>query len=477
MKKEKVDKTVVFSKYSIPKAFVTLCVPTVISQIVMIIYNLADTVYLGRIGEQSEVAVAALGIVLPIFVIMMAIANLFGVGGASVIARFLGAKQPDKARSTFAFCFYGGLLGSIIYILILVIFHEPLIYLVGGSEETYDLVYRYMVITMMIGAIPTIMNAVLGHLVRSTGASIHASIGLMLGGVLNIILDPIFMFVLMKGHELEGAAIATALSNAISLIYFLVYLLLTKKNIYTYTLNIKDIKFKQGIGKEVILIGIPAALSTTLAMVSNIFANVLINTPVNISALAGLNVAKKANTIAFNILMGLTQGMLPFIAYNYASNDVARRRAGIKALYLVAGLFGTFMMIFYLVFTKFIITAFIPGNDVAIDYGVDFLHGLALAVPLCALTFSTSTIFQAIGKKSYSLILSILRKGLLDIPLMYTFKYLIGFGITGVILATPVAEMLSVGVAAFLLFKARKLIDSKARMINEKNEKEELSNE
>ena len=172
----------------------------------------------------------------------MDIANLFGVGGASVIARFLGAKQPDKARSTFAFCFYGGLLGAIIYILILVIFHEPLIYLVGGSEETYDLVYRYMVITMMIGAIPTIMNAVLGHLVRSTGASIHASIGLMLGGVLNIILDPIFMFVLMKGHELEGAAIATALSNAISLIYFLVYLLLTKKNIYTYTLNIKDIK-------------------------------------------------------------------------------------------------------------------------------------------------------------------------------------------------------------------------------------------
>ncbi len=466
MENTKRDKTEIFAKYPISKAFLALCIPTVISQIIMIIYNYADTLYLGRIGDESVKAVAALGIIMPIFVIMAAIANLFGVGGSSLIARFLGRKEIEKSKKTFAFSLYGGLIAALIYSLILIIFHEPLIYLVGGTSETYDLIYRYMIITMIIGSVPTILNNLFGHLVRSVGASFHSSIGMSLGGILNIILDPLFMFVILKDDPLSGAAIATLISNISATLYFIIYILINKKRIKTFTLNPLDISVKNGIFKEVFFVGLPAALGTTLAMVSNIFANVLINKPTNIYAVAGLNVAKKANMLAFNILMGMTQGMLPFIAYNYASGNRDRRVKGIKAMYIVATSFAIIMMLTYMFFGKYLMQFFIPENVESIEYGTSFLRILALAVPLCAISYSTATIFQAIGKKIFAFILSILRKGLLDVPLMYVLKYLTPLELNGVILATPIAEILSVAVAMTLL-----------SISNKQNKKKEIGDE
>lgn len=471
MKKEKIDKTVIFEKYPIPKAFIALCIPTVISQIIMIIYNYADTWYLGRIGEQATLAVASLGVIMPVFVIMAALANLFGVGGSSLIARFLGRKEVDNARKTFAFSLFGAILSSIIYSLVLLIFHKPIIYLVGGTDETYDLIFNYMIVTMIIGSIPTILNNVFGHLVRSVGASFHASIGMSLGGILNIILDPLFMFVFFKGNEVVGAGLATMISNTIALGYFIVYILIHKKNIKVFTLNPKDAKVDYIIVKEVLFIGFPAFLGTSLAMVSNIFANVLINKPINSAALAGLNVAKKANMLAFNMLMGITQGMLPFIAFNYASGNHERRKGGIKMMYGVAVGFALLMMMLFLIFTREIISFFIPNETDAIEYGVSFLHVIGFAAPLCAISYGTNTIFQAMGQKRFSFVLSILRKGVLDIPLMYIFKYLLDFGLTGVVLATPVAEILSVGVAVTLLSILNKKTKNRIKM------EEELNNE
>ena len=450
MNNKKTDKVYIFEQYPIWKAFLVLCIPTVITQLIIIIYNYADTWYLGRI-ENSTLAVASLGVIMPIYVIMAAIANLFGVGGASLIARYLGIKENKKAKNVFAYSLYGGLLFAVIYSLILLIFHKPLIYLVGGTDETYDMIYTYMIITMIIGSIPTILNNLFGHLVRSVGASFHSSFGTSLGAILNIILDPLFMFVFFKGNEIVGVGLATLISNMIALLYFIIYILTHKKNSEVYTLSPKDIRANKNITKEVLLIGFPAFLSTTLAMVSNIFANVLINKPTNAAALAGLNVAKKANMLAFNMLLGITQGMLPFVAFNYASGNIKRRTDGIKMMYFVSVSFALVMMGIYLIFTKGIITFFIPKETEAINYGVSFLHVLAYAAPLCAISYSTNTIFQATGKKICAFVLSILRKGLLDIPLMYLFKYAFDMGNTGVTLATPVAEILSVLVSIILL--------------------------
>lgn len=448
---EQNNKTKIFEDYPIGKAFINLVTPTIISQIIMIIYNYADAWFLGR--TKNADAVAALAVVMPVFIILNAIASLFGIGGSSLIARCLGRKDPKKAKSVFAFSLWGSILSAILYSIIILVFAKPIIYLVGGTDATYIYIYDYALITIVIGSIPTILNNVFGHLVRSVGGAKEASIGMGLGGLLNIVLDPLFMFVLLpKGYEIVGAALATMLSNVASTVFFIIYVL-KHKEIEVFTLNPKNVSFKFSIPKEVLFIGLPAALSTTLAMVSNIVANKLVIGAVaealQSSVVGGLGAAKRINTLAFNICMGITQGMLPFIAYNYAAKNSKRMNKGIAYMFVVAVSFSLIAITFFQIFTKQLVTFFVPGQPDTITYGVEFLHIIEVAVPLCSICFATNTVFQATGKKFSSFILSILRKGVLDIPLMYILVNAVGE--LGVLWATPIAETLSVFVAIALL--------------------------
>ena len=197
-------------------------------------------------------------------------------------------------------------MAAVIYAVV-VFFARPLmIPLIGGSEDSYPYIYNYMFWTMVIGAIPTLGNALSGHLVRSIGAAKEAGFGLSMGGILNIILDPLFMFVLLpRGMEVTGAAIATCLSNTIALTYFLVFLYKHRDN-PVFTFSPADFTLEEGIPGEVFSIGTAAALQTFLAMVSNIFANKLV-VEYGSAAVAGMGIAKKVDMIAFNTTMGLTQ--------------------------------------------------------------------------------------------------------------------------------------------------------------------------
>ena len=464
---EQNNKIKIFEEYSVPKAFLSLVVPTIISQIIIIIYNYADTWFLGRTNNAD--AVAAINVVMPIFIIMNALANLFGIGGSSLIARYLGRKDPDKAKHVFAFSLWGSVLISLIYSLLILIFMKPLAYAIGGTDATYEYIKQYSLITMVAGSIPTILNSVFGHLVRSVGASNEASIGMGLGGILNILLDPLFMFVLLpKGNEILGAGLATMLSNVASTLFFIIYIL-KHKEMHVFTLNPKDVTFKHSIPKEVLFIGFPAALSTTLAMVSNIAANTLIKNAVEKSlqsaVVGGLGAAKRINTLAFNICMGITQGMLPFIAYNYAAKNSKRMNKGIVYMFVVAIGFSLIAITFFQIFTKELVTFFVPGQVNTIKYGVDCLHIIEVAVPLCSISFATNTVFQATGKKFSSFILSILRKGLFDIPLMFVLVNIMGE--MGVLWATPIAEVLGVIVAFALLFTFLKKNNKNTKLAEE----------
>ncbi|MBR4768909.1 MAG: MATE family efflux transporter, partial [Lachnospiraceae bacterium] len=172
-------RTYIFEEAPIPKAVMTLAVPTVITQLINVVYNYADTWYVGRTGNAA--AVAAMSVAMPIFVIMAALANLFGVGGASLISRLLGEGRPEKARHVFAFSFYGGIAAAVLYSIVVLITRPRLIYLIGGDARSYDYVYDYMFWTMILGSIPTLGNVLCGHLVRSIGASKEAGIGMGLG--------------------------------------------------------------------------------------------------------------------------------------------------------------------------------------------------------------------------------------------------------------------------------------------------------
>lgn len=446
----------IFESYSVPKAVAALVFPTVLSQIVNIIYNFADTWFVGR--TNNDAMVAAIAVSMPLFIIIAAIANLFGIGGAGAISRALGSQNEKRARGIFAFSLWGGVVVSLLYSVIIFVFSDKLITLIGGDEESFAYVKSYLFWTVVIGSLPTMLNALFAHLVRSVGAAKYASVGMALGAALNIALDPLFMFVLLpKGYEVTGAAVATLISNIIACVYFFIYLIKNRSN-PVFTVKIKDVTFSDGIPYDVLSVGFPAALSTTLAMVSNITANKLMVAYGN-PAVAGLGVAKKINTLAFNINLGMTQGVLPLIGYNFAAGNIKRMK---HTAYFTAACTFTFSALcvaIYLLFDRQLIQFFIEEEQ-TVRFGMDFLSVISFAVPLCAITFSVNTVFQATGKRLFSFVLSILRKGVLDIPGMYLLASQIGA--KGIVSATPIAEAISVVVALTMLFSfLRKLMKEK----------------
>ena len=454
--------TEIFENYSIPNAVAALALPTVITQIITIVYNFADTWYVGLTNNSA--AIAALSVCMPIYVLMAAIANLFGIGASSVISRSLGARMPEKARRAFSFAFWGGIVVSILYSVIILLFRSELAYLIGGDADSFDFIQKYMFWTMIIGSLPTVLNSLFGHLIRSVGASKQASFGMSLGAVMNIILDPIFMFVLLpKGHEVEGAAIATMLSNCCATLYFFFYLKQVKDS-PVFTLAPSYALEDRRVWAEVLSIGLPAALSTSLAMLSNIFANSLVSN-YGSKAVAGMGIAKKINTLAFNITLGLTQGVLPLIGYNYAAKKYKRMKDIVLFTLGVALSFTCFCVLLFEFNREFLVQFFIKDQETIYE-GQRFLSIIALGVPLCAITYTMNTVFQATGQRKKSFILSILRKGLLDIPLMFLFRGM--FERLGVVMATPVAEGIS-AIIAFVLF-----IPMVKKLLNEEKNNKKL---
>ncbi|MDO5133519.1 MAG: MATE family efflux transporter [Eubacteriales bacterium] len=437
--------TALFGSAPIPVAVMTLAVPTIITQLINIVYNFADTWYVGRTG--SAAMVAALAVCMPVFILMSAIANLFGIGGASVISRALGRKEPLYARHAFSFCLYTGLAVSVLFGLFILLLRGRLIPVIGGDDQSYAFIYDYMFWTMVVGAVPTVGNVLCGHLVRSVGAAKEAGFGMSMGGVLNIILDPLFMFVILPpGREVTGAAIATCLSNTAAFAYFLLYLRRHRSH-PVLTLSIRDFSARDRIPVNVISIGVPAALATTMAMLSNITANSLVS-EYGSAAVAGMGVAKKINMLAFNTTMGLTQGVLPLLGYNFGAGNLRRMK---KAIFFT-GITGLcFNLLCTIVFRSFApeLVRFFIAESASVDFGSSFLRVIALATPLASLSYLTNTVFQASGRRISSFLLSVLRKGCMDIPLMFLFKSMMGM--YGIVWATPTAETGSLAVAGVLI--------------------------
>ena len=252
-----------FERTPIPKALATLAVPTIVSQLITMIYNLADTFFIGTTDDPNKVAASTVA-----FVLVFAtncLSNLFGVGGGSLISRLLGEKRDADASSVASFSFYGSLLVSAVYALLVYIFMEPFLRFLGATDNTLAYAADYAFYVVIIGAVPSTLNMTMSHLLRSEGYAKHAGIGLAAGGILNIILDPIFMFVILEpGNEVAGAAIATLITNCAVLVYFLaVYFVIRHKTV----ISLSPLKMlpKRHYISSVFAVGFPSALSAALA--------------------------------------------------------------------------------------------------------------------------------------------------------------------------------------------------------------------
>lgn len=436
------NKSLLFSDVPVRKAVLTLAVPTVISQLFTVVYNMADTFFIGQLNDPLQVAAAT--IAMPCFMFLTAFANLFGLGGSSLISRSLGSDEIEKARHTAAFCIWTGIAVAFLYGIAILLLEPVLFPVLGAKAETWDYLRQYVFWTIGIGAVPTVMNAEFAHLIRSEGYSKQAGFGVALGGILNIALDPLFIFVFRM--DITGAAIATMLSNVIAMLYFIGFLIqIRKKTVITLNPKLYSVRFK--IPSEVIAVGLPGFVMTMMSTISNTALNNMVAGYSN-TAIAGMGIAKKIDLLAYAIAQGMTQGTLPLIGYNYSSGNLKRMKDAIKTAFaysLIVAVCGTVLLYF---FAAPISGSFISDSE-TVDFGQHFLKIICLACPTTAVNFMCITVFQAIGKKVQPLFLSLLRKGSLDIVFMLLLNNAIG--ISGIAWATPLADWIAFVISAILI--------------------------
>lgn len=441
------EKQDLFENHSVPRAILELALPSVIGQIILVIYNMADTLFVGMTG--SDAMITAVTVCMPAFMFLSAISNLFGVGGASVISRALGAQDGERAKRTAAFAVWGCLLTSLIYSLGAWLLIDLFVDFLGGSDSAiHDYACQYLMITVVLGGCVTAMNTLLSHLLRSEGCSAQASIGIAVGGILNIVLDPLFMFVILpSGNEVVGAAIATSLSNLIALVYFVV-IIVKRRSRSCLKMRPSRGMLQNSIPREVIRVGLPACLMTLCENISYaILDNLMVSA--GIAAQAGIGVAKKVNMLAHSIVRGMAQGVLPLIGYNFASGNRKRMRKVVLMSGGMSVLISCLCMTISLCFSTQLIEIFIQHGSESVTFGAKFLKILCVGAPFSACAYTVISFFQATGASIKSLILALLRKGILDIPLMFILNGV--FPIYGIVCATPIADFICC-IAALILF-------------------------
>lgn len=286
-----------FEEMPVGRAVATLSIPTIISQVVTIIYNLADTFFIGQIGD--PLMVAAVSLVSPWFNLLTALGNLFGLGGSSLISRMMGAQNRRDIKYVSAFSIWGGAVVTLAFSLATYFVRTPLLNFLGASPDTYGYAEDYLLWVVVLGGVPTMVSLALGHLLRSEGHARQASAGMMFGGILNVALDPVFIFLFHL--NVAGAAMATALSNAASVVFFLIsYRRLGRKT--AVSLHPRYFTFR--FTKPVFSVGLASALATALGNASNMVMVHLASGYGDIPV-AAYGIVKRIDQFPLNVSMGL----------------------------------------------------------------------------------------------------------------------------------------------------------------------------
>lgn len=444
MDNENEKKIELFERTPVPKAVVTLAVPTIISSLVMVIYNLADTYFVGMIN--NPVQNAAVTLAAPVLLAFNAVNNLFGVGSSSMMSRALGKYDYGTVRKSSAFGFYSALISGIVFSILCTVFMAPLLNLLGADSETASATEAYMKWTVSFGAMPAILNVVMAFLVRAEGATLHASIGTMSGCLLNIILDPIF--ILPQGFNMgaAGAGLATFISNCFACIYFFVLIYVKRKTTYV-CVNPKMAKAEKGIILGVCAVGIPAAIQNLL----NVTGMTVLNNftaGFGSDAVAAMGIATKINMIPMYITFGISQGIMPLIGYSYAAKNADRMKHTVLFSAKASVAFLTLTTIGYYFGSEFLISLFMK-NETIIAYGSSFLRGLCFSTPLLCIDFIAVGVFQAAGMGGKALVFAVMRKIILEIPALYILNAL--FPLYGLAYAQLVAEVILAAAAVIVL--------------------------
>lgn len=416
---------------SIQAQVISNIIPAVVVEIMILIYNLADTFFIARTGDPLQIA--AVSLATPAFLILIALGIIFMAGGMSCISRLLGAGEHDKADNTASFCIWAGTAAGCVLSVIFLFFIEDILHLIGASPDTFSLVYSYLSIVMGSGPFVLFSMACSG-IMRAEEHASGAMTGQIIGNAINIVLDPVM--ILWLGWGITGAAIATVIGTVSGALYYWGYFVTGRSSL---SIHIKKFKASQGIARGVFGIGIPACLDPCLMSISQMFMNSMMSAYGDM-AVAAAGVAMRVNQIAGLISMGAGQGVQPLLGYCVGAQTWERYREMLKfalkftvnmSLVLVVGCFA---------FTRQIVGVFLSEPE-AFGYSVDFVRILLTTSLAFGVFFMFINALQAMGAGRASLILSVCRQMVIYVPVMFVFNYL--FGAYGLVWALPAAEVIS----------------------------------
>lgn len=438
--------TEIFKNAPVPKAVLGNVIPSVISMLMVLVYNLADTFFIGQ--TKNAYMVAAVSVATPAFLLFMAIGLLFGIGGTSLISRMLGEGKEDKARMTSSFCFWTSSSIGIISMIFIWIFAKPVCLAIGASADTIDFASQYLRI-VGIGIPFLIVSNAFSNIIRAEGNAKKAMFGMILGNLINIVLDPIMILAL--GWNVAGAAIATVLGNVSAAVFYILHLL--SKNTML-SIHLKDYRASDHIAGGVLAIGIPASLNSVLMSTSNIVINNLMMHHGDM-AVAGLGVAMKVNMICVMLLIGIGTGIQPLLGYCYGSRNKSRYIAVLKFSLLLAFCTSIIMTAICYLGAGPLVHAFLTDPD-AFAYGMSFARIYIYSGPILGILFVFINAIQSVGAAIPSLILSISRQGLLYLPILLTFQRI--FNTPQMLAAAqPSTDYLATLLAAVLFFVTYKI--------------------
>lgn len=427
-----------FETAPIPKAYMKMALPVVMGMVVTLVYNLVDTYFIALTGDTD--LIAGISLCAPLFTLLLAIGDIFGIGGSSVISRILGSHDYEEARKKSTFCFYSAIVTGLVFTAVMLIFKKNIIMLLGATTKTYVYAEQYYS-WLMLGSVFVIFALVPSNLLRAEGMAMESMIGSVIGTVVNIILDPIFIFSLGLGAA--GAAMATVIGYIVTCTFFMI--IICKKS-HVLSLNLKHLSVDAATFASVLAIGLPSSITNLMQTVGVTLTNRFLQ-PYGDTQIAIMGIVLKIVNIALLVIVGLAFGGQPLIGYNYGAGLKTRLKKIIRFGMLMTGGTGVFFLVVLSIFSRFILSFFLT-DPAMIETGRIMLTLQLLGVPLMGICLIVICTFQATGKAMGAFVLSACRQGIVFLPVILVLSSLIGFN--GVIMAQFVADIFTTVVAFYL---------------------------
>ncbi len=443
-----------FNSMPVKKAVISNVIPAMITMIMALIYNLADTFFIGQ--THNDIMVAAISLSAPIFMLFTASGTIFGVGGMSLISRLSGSGDLERAKKVSSFCMWTSILFGLVLALLLVLFAKPLLYSLGASKQTFSYAHSYLRIVALSGPFVMVSGA-FSKILMADGQPKKAMLGASMGNIINIILDP--AFILLLGLDVKGAAIATVVSNVLAAGYYVLYFVQEKSS--SLSISIKDFTVKDRVLTGVLSMGIPAALGPIVMGISQLFLNSMIASYGDMP-LAGIGVATKFTMITGFACMGIGQGVSSLLGYCIGSKNWKRFNETMKFSLIFALILGVLLTGICYIFTEQIAGAFLAEND-SLSYAIQFARVLLLTSSLFGVFYVLQFSMQSMGAALPALIINVSRQGIIYLPMIYILN--MAFGLTGIVYAQPIADLLSLILAAILCLKSYRKIKSRSETI------------